>query len=349
MNIREMHTEIQQASQNIAANTRRKLLDAEVDWLLNKNQLRFIQSKVSPRKDGSGGFQINELGADAIRTLLQSVDMAAERTAANEYVSPLPGDYSYLVSDDSRVKNLCGANAPALSTVQETVLVIPLPKSTKSAPPYYADVALTIGDSTLSLPTIVSSGQGTYTGTQSKNELYLVRDTLLWHIRHTMGIEAYWEQYREIAVPNAILLPWMSTGQIILDGTTTTGITKTRTYSVYTTGDKFTSNRLTPSDKVSTMLDTPYYKPSYLSPVSELNGQGLKVYGDASFIVSQVRLFYVRKPRRMSLTLGSDCELPEAFHQAVCDLTVEYFKAMTADPNWQVKLQDNMLRSAPIQ
>jgi hypothetical protein len=89
-----------------------------------------------------------------------------------------------------------------------------------------------------------------------------------------------------------------------------------------------------------------YKKSTYLSPISELEQGSLWVYGDdASFIVTKVRVSYVKKPARIDLTLGQDCELPSEFHMAVCDLTVEYFKGMIADPNWEVKLRDNMQRS----
>jgi len=66
----------------------------------------------------------------------------------------------------------------------------------------------------------------------------------------------------------------------------------------------------------------------------------LYTYTNKSFIVTSSRLSYVRKPQRISLSLGQDCEIAPEYHQLICDLTSEYFKAMIADPNWEVKLKD---------
>lgn len=90
---------------------------------------------------------------------------------------------------------------------------------------------------------------------------------------------------------------------------------------------------------------TPFFTSSGKTPISEITGNKLVVHGNSSFIVTGVRVDYLKKPRAINLSLNQDCELPEEFHQAVCDLTVEYFKAMTVDPSWEVKLKDNIARS----
>ncbi|MFZ8528579.1 hypothetical protein ACO1NJ_14750, partial [Staphylococcus aureus] len=80
----EMIIEVRQATQNIAANTRRKLQDEEIVWILNKIQERFIQSKIKRRKDGSGGFQLDQLDADAIRPLLTTKSLPHSFTEAEQ-------------------------------------------------------------------------------------------------------------------------------------------------------------------------------------------------------------------------------------------------------------------------
>ena len=346
MNILEMHIEVAQATQNIAANVRRKLQMEEIDWLLNKNQERFIQSKVKPRKDGSGGFQIDQVDTDSIRTLLATASNTAQRTDLNEYAYQLPADYSYLISDDSKNLLLCTTVVPDPATIIDAVLILPL-KSTKSSAKFFETIVINLGSNSYSLNALTIAYQLTYIGLNSKEEVYVVRDAMLWYMRNTLKLNVYWESYRNLYRPNSFLFVNMAnSGSIVVDGTSVAGVLNNISYTGYTTAEgQWYPNRLTPSDKISTILRTPFVKPSVHTSVSKLSGNELIVYGDVSYIVTGVRVDYVKKARRLNLLLGQNCELPEEFHQAVCDLTVEYFKAMTVDPSWEMKLKDNITRS----
>jgi hypothetical protein len=350
MNIREQHIEVSMATQNIASNTRRKLLPDEIDWLLNKNLERFIQSKLKSK--GNGAFQVDQLDADSIRTLLVTnrTIPVTDSFDSDVYVASLPGDYSYLISDDSRTLSQCGTPRPTLKTITESVLSLPL-YSSKSTPKYFSTVVITLNGNTISLLDIITAQQITgYTGLNSKEERYLIRDVMLWHMRNTLGIIVYWENYKSVYKPHSFIFPGGTIGTITVDDTTTVnGIVTSLSYNRYSSIlGTWQANRLTPADKISTMRRTAFIKSSNLSPISEVSGRELTVYGDTGFIVTGVSIDYVKKPRRISLLLSQDCELPEEFHQAICDLTVEYFKAMIADPNWETKLKDNMTRSVPI-
>lgn len=348
MNIREMHIEISQASQNIAANTRRKLQDPEMDWLLNKVQERFIQSKVRARKDGNGGFEVDQMGADSIRPLLTRFVTVPSVGSNEEYHAQLPADYSYLISDDSKTLALCGTAAPQTVADSLPILVLPFKFSTLQAAPFYASMSLTFGSVTILLSDITSFYQSSYSGTRSKDEKFLLRDLFLWYIRNVQGTPVYWERYGMVYAPNSFLFVSLSSGNITVDGTTVQGTVQTLAREYYQDAGKWVPNRLSPTDRISTMLATPYIGSDARSPISSIEAQRLTIYGNESFIVTGTSMDYIRKPRKMDLLLNSDCELPEEFHQAICDLTVEYFKAMTADPNWEVKLKDNMLRSVNV-
>lgn len=52
MNIKAFHIELNQSLQKIAANTTRKFLSEELDWVINKMQDRFIQNKLQPMVKG---------------------------------------------------------------------------------------------------------------------------------------------------------------------------------------------------------------------------------------------------------------------------------------------------------
>lgn len=344
MTVRELHIEVSQATQNIASNTRRKFLSDEIDWLLNKNQMRFIQQRIKPRKQG-GGFEVDEANADSIRTLYTRRLVTARLDSENNYQALLPGDYSYLTSDTSKVMPLCTGDDAEPDDHTESVLYIPLPNSTKSTGPFYSDTTITVGSTTLTMTTIAGQAESPFTGTRSKQEKYLIRDVLLWHLQQVEEIEVWWERYGSVYKPGCFLFPGKSSGNIVVDGKPYTGQTVATTYSSYADTGDWRPNRLVNGTVVPYMQATPFQKSDYRSPISLLGAGELVVLGSVSYIVTGVQLNYVRKPRRISLALGTSCELPEESHPAVCDLTVEYIKAMTADPNWEVKLKDNMLRS----
>ncbi len=347
MTVKEMHIEVSQSTQNIAANTRRKLLSEEIDWLLNKNQQRFIQSKVKPRRDGSGGFEVDQVDTDAIRTMLKTTQLSAEIVEGG-YQAYLPSDYAYLINDNSRTLK-CGALLTQVNTLVD-LLFLPLPVTGKPAAPFYEEVSVTVGPTTFTLAEISAANHGSYLGVRSKSEVFVIQDVLLHYMRQHLGLDVYWERYKTVYKPHTFIIPGFNAGSITVDGAVTaaTTATDTRLVTQQTTGT-WVANRLTASNKVMDLLQVPYYRSSHLSPISELLGNYLKVYGDTGFIVTKVGCTYVRKPRRISLVLGLDCELAEEFHQAVCDLTVEYAKAMMTDPSWEVKLRDNMARSLPNQ
>jgi hypothetical protein len=351
MTVKEMHIEIGQSTQKISANATRKLRPAEIDWLLNKNYERYIQSKVRPKKDGSGGFEIDQLGVDAIRPLLRTKTLSAQYTkdtGETLYECILPGDYAYLISDDSAVKQVC-CDTVALSTGNRQLCVLPFGISPKSASPYYVDVTITTLDPVpvvISITDISTRYQGSYTGQVTMNDRFMIRDILIEEMRRK-GLNAYWERYGDFYAPRSIIIAGSPGATIAVDGTATNGTLVSRPFQYWNYSEAlWKPNRLSPADSITTLQLDGYKKSNYLSPISELEQGSLFVYGDdLSFIVTKVRVSYIKKAARIDLTLGQDCELPSEFHNAVCDLTVEYFKGMIADPNWEVKLKDNMQRS----
>ena len=350
MTIQEMVISVQLETKTLSANRNRKLLDPEIEWLLNKVQARYIKSCLVAKKDGSGGFEINQLYTDAIRMLLSTRQLYAAAQPDNTYMAFLPADYAYLISDDSQVVRVC-ATAPVLVPLTTTLLAIPMPLSSRTDPKFYQTVVLNYGTA-VALADIATANLVTYQGFSSNVEYYVVVDSLLWWMRNRLKVDVYWERYLDTYRPKTFLFPAKTTGSGSLDGASLTG-TLIDGLPVLNSYNEplavWSPNRLSPSTKISSLNAAPYYKSAWQSPISELSAGYLKVYGDDRFIVNKVSVTYVRKPRRMSLILGCDCELAEEFHGTLCDLTVEFFKGMLNDPGWEIKLKDNMLRSATIQ
>lgn len=82
-------------------------------------------------------------------------------------------------------------------------------------------------------------------------------------------------------------------------------------------------NRYSQSDDIYKLLDDPFNKTKHNKPISDINNNKLNIYTDDTFIVSDVILNYLRKPKEISLQQG--CEIPESFHEEIIEQAVGLF------------------------
>ncbi len=328
MNVREMHIEFDQSTQQVASNRTRKYLPEEKDWILTKMQERLIQGSISPKKDGSGGFEVNQLYADRIRTLIVSSTMLVPYIDAGQdrYKAYLPADYSYLLSDWSYTSILCGGVSPQTGSQSLNLYALRQNLSKKVAPPFYQTMSVGFPKQ-VNIPGDLNFIND-YKGYPKAHDVSFLTPL----VAQVGGY--YWERYGDIVKPNCYLYPTTETisPQLHVDGNDETSVTVQQLDLTYHVGQGVrTSNRLMPSNKIPFTRDTAFYKTAHYSPISELAGNLLYVYSDNSFIVTQVGVTYIRKCAPISLSLGSNSELPEQFHQQICDLAVEYVKGRLGD------------------
>lgn len=357
MYVKEMQIEVDLSLQKIGANRTRKFRPQEIDWLLNKNQDRFVFMKIRPKMEPNGrktgGFEILQDDLDAIKALVRrGVKLPAFVGDDRTMRSALPGDYAYLTQDESVIKRISPLDTyPSASKSTLYINAFPISTSQASAAPFYTTVQLTINGNILyDIQSYVRARTGlAFGGYSAADEVYDLQSPMVRTLID-LGFDAYWEYYGDTFKPrNIIVITSQSiTGTITIDGTTT-ACTSTPT-TVYTKDApqavaEYQANRLTASNISAGLLEVAFFGTQPEFPISEIAGRYLYVYPNKSFIVSNTVISYVRKPRRISLILGTDCELSPEYHQLICDLTVEYIKGMIADPNWEVKLQDNMKRT----
>lgn len=363
MTVREMHIEINQSLQKVAANLTRKYLSPEIDWVLNKIQNRFIQQCLRPVSLADPSLQkfrfADQIRTDALKnlTVTGKTITAWEIPTYTDRVSCfLPADYMFLMADVSNMYNLCGATA--ITTANKTWFkTLELSQSPLTSGPYYTSGnSITVDTTSINIPASLPTFN-TYTGFNKKEDVVFLKDYIIYKFRE-LGIPVYWERYGNIYRPNKFIIPTglgtvapSLTLTLVWDNTAVTSsadeyidineltLPPSRTASTYTT-----DNRLTSNYDISSIY-TPYYGPSIKSPVSELSDHVLYVYHDNNTIVNSVTISYIRKPRPISLSLGLDCEVSSAFHQTICDLAVEYIKGQQEDGQGvEIKKQDNITR-----
>ena len=376
MTIQDMHIEVNQGLQKISANRTRKYFSEEIDWVLNKVQDRFIQSKLSTKENGK--FERNHLDLDALKNLIKDArliyfynnDILSQTNikGINRYIWLLPDDYAYLISSSSEVLNLCGGKAPNIIYSDNSFLSVNIGKTSATAPPLYISVEI---DTTLWGN--ININQGIYPnwkGYQKVTDNKLLIPILLQMLRNnpstyptgddivpenvTKGIR--FEKYGFHYYPNSFIF-WGDTSSIqselgiyyddspiTLQKSLLSG--RFASYDIEKSTTILAQNRILENEKVISSLQSSYYKTTYLSPISEVKDGMLYTYSDNSFIINSTLIQYIKKPRQMSLSLLQNCELSEEFHQLICDLAVEYIQNRITDvESYQLKERDNTQRT----
>lgn len=342
MTVRDMHIDLDQSTQLVAANRTRKWYPEEKDWVLNKIMERFIRQQLRPRKDAlgniTGGFELDQAGSDAIRMLVVTNAALTPYIVDNKrYKCFLPADYSYLLSDGSDTKLICDATVEE-PTASHTHFRTAMRQ--EQCPidvlPHYGTMILQMPDKTVTIPDDLPPFND-YVGYREQKDISLLVPWILWKSGW------YWERYDELYKPGwyiQVQNSTPSTATISIEGVTINDpggvdyadpVTSTKTYSYHTAAGNSVNNRLLATDIVRQMNQSSFFKTAYYSPITELENNLLWVYRDNSFIVSGVSISYIRKPQPISLSLNTDCELAEGVHRVILEQAVEYMQNRTKD------------------
>ena len=328
MTVREMHIEINQSLQKVAANKTRKFLKEEIDWVLNKIQHRFIQLSLKPKLNmqgkPTGAFTVDQLRQDALRNItVSNREIVSDLSYTGRSKHILPSNYMYLLADSSTILTNCGEDKSANSTV--TLQCINLPEAAGPSP-YFTSLSITANGITVNVPGDLEQ-YNQYQSTNNKADLSFIIPFLLYKLR-LQGVEAYWEKYDDLFKQNCIIVPNGNNEALSYNGVAITGNVSSILRNVKIAAQEgeglVRANRLEESTKIFELQQTPFYKSSLESPISELENNILWVYNGKNFTVTKTNISYIRKPKPISITLGCDCEIAEDFHQTICDLTTGY-------------------------
>ena len=88
-------------------------------------------------------------------------------------------------------------------------------------------------------------------------------------------------------------------------------------------------------DDIYTMLDDPFNTTKSTSPLFTIQENFVDIYTNNEFVVDKVKLKYIRRPQRLSKSLGVGCELPEHTHQEIVEMTIKSILEGVQDPRYQ--------------
>jgi hypothetical protein len=100
-------------------------------------------------------------------------------------------------------------------------------------------------------------------------------------------------------------------------------------------GREYSFNKFIQQDDIHKLLEDPFNTTKYTSPLTTIRQDYIDIYTSDIFIIDKVKITYIRQPRRISLPLGIDCELPIHTHQEIVDMTVSSILEGISDPRYK--------------
>lgn len=337
MTVSDLHNAIDLELNKVNSNLYDIILPQEKDYFLNRAQERFIKQRYTAISNPKQrGFEMSQKRIDDLRNLLvpnyydkvyqlPSSDFDAT-TKARFY---FPDDYLFLTSNRSKVySNDCGNITQSTATESFNVSLVSIPDTDTT----YAGLVISVDG----VPIINVSNQpvlATYS-TEDKSFLieYLIEQLNLANI-------AGWTFYSSFKNLSAdIVGVKTSTGNIevalLEDSITYNTAVKTYTYFTSTGGkDQVVPNRFIQQDDVYIVQQDPFNKTSVIDgPLCIIHNNSIDVFFEPNnFIVKEIAISYIRKPKLINLEQNQTCELAEHTHAEIVrdavNLLLENFEA----------------------
>jgi hypothetical protein len=369
MNVTEMHLAIQQGVDKINSLQADLLLSQEIDIELNKSQMRFINTKYGKNNKYRKGFEESQKRIDDLRSLVREYKglVTFKETLGNKFFVDsfsLPSDYLYLVNTltNSNINENCKRIEYFLSEPD------PVFYFTMSLDTFICNNNTSIADSIIMYEDKTDLSKGAAVLWQNTNgytfpaDINAVREDIL--ANPGPGFDIYWEQYGDlnyqgqfIVIPNSNTYSWLYWDASVSPFTVTelvnvaTGGSQLQSKTPFYSSAFLNNRRITTEpgkakevtakstfvqqDDIFTLLTDPFNTTKYTDPLYTIRGNALDIYTSDIFIIDSVKITYVRKPSKISLSLGVSCELPEHCHQEIVDMTVSSILEGISDPRYQ--------------
>jgi hypothetical protein len=347
MTVLEMSIDVRDQVQQLSTDRARKLQPEHIDWYLNRTQQEVIEAAIEA-VPGSGRYRIKTNRHGIVAGLTVNRRSLSAAWNGEKYISTLPADFWYLIDDGSRVSQICKGDTKIVNYEVLNITRVPFPFS-QLPTNCYLDLQLTYNNASIfNTASLLLERQITWNGLPQADAHFYVRELLQQELSKK-GINVYWENYHDFHYPYQLI--FVSTGASVpivlqIDGTIYNGTTEVLTTEIHSSSRIVTTlapNTMVSSDKEIATSATPFFRTSYISPISEKGAGVIYTHADNSFIVYTSVINYIRKPAVISLSLGTDCELSPDTHKFLCSKTAEMIVNRIDDPTWKDLTEQNTL------
>tara|TARA_R100001440_G_scaffold7949_3_gene15388 strand:+ start:1801 stop:2979 length:1179 start_codon:yes stop_codon:yes gene_type:complete len=95
-------------------------------------------------------------------------------------------------------------------------------------------------------------------------------------------------------------------------------------------------------DDIFKLLSDPFNTTKFTAPLYTISGSNIELYSNDIFLIDMLKLLYIRKPAKVSLSSQVSCDLPEHTHQEVIDMTVSTILGNIGDPRYQIAAAEKL-------
>jgi len=364
MTVLEMFIDVEQKLNKVNGSRFAALEDDEKAWWLNEGQNVLIKRRLDAAYSlTQDGHQVTRKRIDDLEELIKQVTLNCFYADEEHANCILPWDYLHPLYEDVSLAWNCNNLTPGYSAWNVKYAVVPFKLNYKptGATSFYEELRMRIqispGPSVLTL--YDSDIHVDYaSGVSDADEWFVIMNYVRERInKNSIGIVAYWEEYKDVRANNCFILVYEHQTNTLDNGQFGSTVD-----NMYTATNAVTSNeikydltgltyvtkkaelRIVKNDNFRRLLQHPFHKTTYKSPVGRYQDGVIKIYHDNTFVPITMVLTYYRKPALISLRHNQNCELKEHTHSEIVDITTELVSAHMANPNSQAIARTNVTK-----
>lgn len=337
MTVQDLHIAIDLELNKVNSNLYDIILPQEKDYFLNRAQERFIKQRYTAISNPKQrGFEMSQKRIDDLRSLLvpnyydkvyQLSSTDFDFTTKGRFY--FPDDYLFLTSNRSKVYyNSCGSITQSTATESFNVSLASIPNTDTT----YAGLDIEIDGTS-----IINVSNQPILATYSNED----KSALIEYVIEQLNLAgiAGWTFYSSFKNLSADIVGVKTTSgsitvSLLEDSVTYNTAAKTYTYFTATGGsDLVVPNRFVQQDDVYILQQDPFSKTSVSDgPLCIIHDNNIDVFFEPNnFIVKEIAISYIRKPKLINLEQNQTCELAEHTHAEIVrdavNLLLENFEA----------------------
>jgi hypothetical protein len=336
MTVKEMHIGIDMILQKVNSNVISSFEPEEKDWVLNEEVNRFIKQRLSILSNEKRlGFQDTQKRVDDLKNLITSKTLSCYQGEDNSFFSFLPNDYMLLVNDRSLIEDLCGNLIKTTDYQNETIYTY------QFNPFFELDDSMTDIEISINSISVFKLIDYYPSGFTDVNMIYELNNFIVDSISKA--------GYNIILKDNKFYIT--STSPLIIafigfDSYPPTLVTSSKVLKKVVKKSNYSyiqnNNRLVKTEDLYELLGSAFGKTSPASPISSLKENLIIVYHNQKFICSEIKIDYIRKPKKINLSLNQDCELHDSIHQEIVENTAKRIAGLTFSQVYNNIINENL-------
>lgn len=349
--VKEMHIGIDVGLQKLNTEVLDSILPETKDWVLTQEMLQFINTRMTPKTNvKQEGFQETTKRYDDLEELITEITLPVYKKGSDArfQFSILPFDYFHHIEDESNLSWDCRDISAQLTEgiVNKYISIMPFNDGSSNL---YADFQVDLNTgSGIDVLLDIANFPSLASGLNSDAERFVIIDLVLQEINQIDGIEVRYENYNGRYYKDTFIFITDNPNYINVVMKTDTNDLVTFNpieFVAYThnlSKTKEEPNRLTKAEDLKRLMKYSFGSTKADSPLSAISRGFLEVARNESFILNSIRLKYIRRPRKISLSLNQSCELHRNVHDELVDKTVERLSAFVDSNNINNIVKENL-------